>query len=115
MKSRRTLATLVAAVLVLSPATAFAAKGDDSKLSAAEYEAKQIAEGKAKGGRMLSPAPEPPGGPSATPVMPPGAPDIQPVAPPPPAELSGAALIAAIVVAVAGLALFVDIRRSFTG
>ena len=115
MKLRRVIAAITAAVLVASPATAFAAK-DDSKLSAAEYEAKQIAEGKAKDGMLLSPAPEP-GGASAQPGPPPGAPGapiVPPVTPPPPAELSGPALIAAIVIAVAGIALFVDIRHSFT-
>ena len=116
MKSHQVLAALVAAVLLAaSPVSVVAAKKDDSKLSAAEYEAKQIAEGKAKG--MLSPAPEPPGGSSAAPGPPPGVPGvpiIQPAEPPAPAELSGTALIAAIVIAVAGIALFVDIRHSFS-
>lgn len=110
---RSALAIFTALALTLSPAAALAKK-DHSNLSAAEYEAKQIAEGKAKGGMMLSPAPEP-GGASAEPGPPPGAPGVpvvQPVAPPPPAELSGPALIAALVIAVAGIALFVDIRRT---
>lgn len=109
---RSALAIFTALALTLSPAAALAKGEDDSKLSAAEYEAKQIAEGKAEGGRMLAPAPAPdPGGASAVPGPPPGAP-VMPVAPAPPVELSGAGLIAAIVIAAAGIALFVDIRRT---
>jgi hypothetical protein len=111
MKSRRALATLVAAVLMASPATAFAAK--DSGSSSAQYEAQQIKEGKAKGGKMLAPTPEnlPQPGP------PPGTPGAMPITPPPasaPPTLEGTALIVAIIIAVGGVALFVDIRHSFT-
>ncbi len=115
MQHDRFIATLLAASLLVAPAAALAAK-DDSKLSAAEYEAKQIAEGKAEGGKMLAPAPAPEtGSETATPGPPPGAPIPPPGVPvPPPAapvELDGTGLIVAIMVLAVGAAAYTDIRR----
>jgi hypothetical protein len=104
MRSTWLLSALLAVFLLAAPAAALAKK-DDSNMSAAQYEEKLIQEGKAKGGRMLAPAPDP--GPSG-PVSPPPSP---PPPPPPPATLDGSGVIAAVVLAALGLLAFADARR----
>jgi hypothetical protein len=108
MHRARPVIALACAAALVGPAAA-AGKGDSGQ-SAAEHEAQMIKEGKAKNGRLLAPAPEPgPGGNPAPPPGPPG-PPAPPVAPPAPPLTTGG-LIAIVILAIAGVALFADLRR----
>ena len=112
MRLTRTIALLLAAALLVAPAAAFAKK--DSDLSAAEYEAKLIEEGKAKDGRLLAPAPPPEDGGSAAPVapIPPGTEgELVPAPPAAPVTLDIAGIIVAIAFIIVGALAFADVRR----
>jgi hypothetical protein len=109
MRSTRLLSALLAVFLLAAPAAALAKK-DDPSTSAAKYEEKLIQEGKAKGGKMLAPAPEPgPSGPVSPPPPGPGGAVTAPA--PPPATLDGSGVIVAVVLAALGLLGFADARR----
>lgn len=114
MRFTRPIALLLAAALLAAPAGALAAK-DDKDLSAAEYEAKQIAEGKAKDGRLLAPAPPPPGGGQpAAPVtpLPPGTEgELVPAPTAAPVTVDTAGIILAIAFIIVGAIAFADARR----
>jgi hypothetical protein len=109
----RPTALLLTAALLAAPAGALAAK-DDKDLTAAEYEAKQIAEGKAKDGALLAPAPPPEGGQTAAPVtpLPPGAGgEVMPAPTAAPVTLDTAGIIVAIAFIIVGALAFADARR----
>jgi hypothetical protein len=108
----RPTALLLTAALLAAPAGALAAKDDD--LTAAEYEAKLIEEGKAKDGRVLAPAPPPEGGQTAAPVtpLPPGAGgEVMPAPTAAPVTLDTAGIIVAIAFIIVGALAFADARR----